>query len=76
LTSESVTSRTAVYGPVREFWYSSKLGFNLVSILDSPRTGKQVTVTEISIIEPDVSFFTIPEGYMIPDIREGSPPQQ
>ena len=33
----------------REFWYSPRLGINLLSTLDSPRTGKQVfTVTEIS----------------------------
>lgn len=61
----------------REFWYSSKLGFNLISILDSPRTGKQVfTVTEISPVEPDPKFFSIPDGYIVPDTREGSSPHQ
>lgn len=61
----------------REFWYSPQLGFNLISILDSPRSGKQVfTVTEISAIEPDPKFFSIPEGYTVPDSQEGFSPQR
>lgn len=50
----------------REFWYSPKLGINLLSTLDDPRTGKQVfTVTEISTDEPDPKFFSIPDGYTV-----------
>jgi hypothetical protein len=61
----------------REFWYSSKLGFNLMSVLDSPRTGKQVfTVTDISTVEPDPKFFSIPDGYVGPDTQDESSPQQ
>jgi hypothetical protein len=52
---------------VREFWYSPELGINLLSIVDSPKTGKEVfTVTEITTSEPDAKFFSIPpEGYTI-----------
>lgn len=50
----------------REFWYSPKLGINLLSTLDSPQAGKQVfTVTEISTDEPDPKFFSIPDGYTV-----------
>ena len=52
----------------REFWYSSQLGFNLESTVDTPQTGKQVfTTKELSISEPDPNFFSIPEEYKIVD---------
>jgi hypothetical protein len=57
----------------REFWYAPKLGINLISILDTPQSGKQVfTVTAISADEPDPRFFSIPDGYTAPDARDGA----
>jgi hypothetical protein len=58
----------------REYWYSARLGFNLISILDAPQVGKQVfTVSEISTIEPEGKFFLVPEGYTVPDEQDDSP---
>jgi hypothetical protein len=61
---------------VREFWYSPQLGINLLSIVDSPQSGKQVfTAKDVSISEPDLSFFAIPAGYKVVDHRnENSTP--
>jgi len=59
----------------RESWYSSHLGINLISKVDTPTTGKQVfTVDRLTTSEPDPKFFEIPEGYKIVDHRrpEGS----
>jgi hypothetical protein len=61
----------------REFWYSSDLGINLLSIVDSAQTGKQVfTVTEINQSEPDPKFFSIPDGYTVVEPRDPGKPQQ
>lgn len=80
---DSVTFNPGVYGndqpmtTTREFWYSAKLGIDLVSILDSPQAGKQVfTVSEISAAEPDPQVFSIPDGYTVVDARESAKPQQ
>ena len=55
---------------MREFWYSTQLGFNLISIVDDPQSGKQVfTVKELSTSEPDLSYFELPEGYKVVDHR-------
>ena len=55
---------------VREFWYSARLGFNLISIVDDPQSGKQVfMVKELSTSEPDLSYFEVPEGYKVVDHR-------
>jgi hypothetical protein len=61
---------------VREFWYSPQLGINLLSTVDSPQSGKQVfTAKDVSISEPDLSFFAIPAGYKVVDHRnENSTP--
>jgi len=54
----------------REFWHSSSLGINLLSILDSWRTGKQTfTLTDVSISEPDFKLFELPEGFEVIDRR-------
>ena len=51
---------------VREFWYSSRLAVNLVSIVDDPQSGKQVfTAKEISTAEPDPSVFQVPPDYKV-----------
>jgi hypothetical protein len=71
---ETTTINTGVMGndqPMvtsREFWYSPRLAVNLVSTVDAPQSGKQVfTAREISIAEPDASFFEIPADYKIVD---------
>jgi len=54
----------------REFWHSSRLGINLLSILDSWRTGKQTfTLTDVSFSEPDIKLFDLPEGFEVVDRR-------
>jgi hypothetical protein len=55
---------------MREFWFSPQLGFNMVSIVDDPQSGKQVfTVKDLSTSEPELSYFEIPEGYKVVDHR-------
>jgi hypothetical protein len=52
----------------REFWYSPRLAVDLISIVDSPLSGKQAfTAKELTTSEPDPSFFEIPAGYKIAD---------
>ena len=56
---------------MREFWYSARLGLNLLSIVDEPQTGRQVfTVKELSTSEPDSSYFLVPAGYTVVDHRQ------
>jgi len=55
----------------REFWFATRLAFNLVSVVDSPISGKQVfTATDLSISEPEPSYFQIPTDYKVVDRRE------
>lgn len=57
----------------REFWYSPQLQFNVMSIVDTPQTGKQVfTVTDLVTSEPDPSLFELPAGFKVADRREGA----
>jgi hypothetical protein len=52
----------------REFWYSAQLGFNLISKVDDPQSGRQIfTVKELITSEPDPKFFDLPEGYKVID---------
>lgn len=52
----------------REFWYSTQLGINLISIVDTPQSGKQVfTAKDLTTSEPDPSLFNLPAGYTIID---------
>jgi hypothetical protein len=47
-----------------EFWYSDDLRMNVVVKHSDPRTGSiSLTVTHIKRVEPDPSFFEIPQGY-------------
>jgi len=69
---ETVTFNPGVMGndkpmsTMREFWFSPKLGLNLISIVDDPQSGKQVfTAKQISTAEPDASFFEPPADYKI-----------
>lgn len=60
----------------REFWYSPKLGFNLLSKRSDPRIGTQTfTATDLILSEPDPKLFDLPEGYKIVDRRRPTPPQ-
>lgn len=76
-TRDTVTLNPGVFGndrplvSTREFWHAAKLGINLRSILDDPRTGKQTfTVTDVSSSEPDIKIYDIPEGFEVVDRRK------
>lgn len=61
---------------VREFWFSPKLGINLVSSLSDGRYGVQrFKVTELSEGEPDATLFELPKGYAMVEQQSvtGSP---
>lgn len=60
----------------REFWFSPKLGFNLLSKRSDPRIGTQTfTVTNLILADPDLKLFEIPEGFTVIDERQTAPPQ-
>lgn len=76
---ETVTVNTGVMGndkpmvTTREFWYSPHLAVNLISVVDTPQSGKQVfTAKEISTAEPDAGFFNVPADYKVVDRRNES----
>ena len=71
---ETTTINTGAMGndqpmvTTREFWYSPQLAINLISVVDAPQTGKQVlTAKDLSVSEPDLSYFAVPEDYKIVD---------
>jgi hypothetical protein len=60
----------------REYWYSPKLGFNLLSKRSDPRIGTQTfTATNLILSEPDPKLFDLPEGFKVVDRRETAQPQ-
>jgi hypothetical protein len=60
----------------REFWYSPKLGFNLLSKRSDPRIGTQTfTATNLILSEPDLKLFDLPEGFKIVDRHLTAPPE-
>ena len=60
----------------QEFWYSSQLGINLLSIRTDPRIGKQTfTVTSLVQSEPDPTLFELPAGFKVVDHRQTAPPE-
>jgi hypothetical protein len=60
----------------REFWFSPKLGFNLLSKRSDPRIGKQsFTVTNLILSDPDPQLFELPDGYSVVDDRKLAPPE-
>lgn len=74
---ETITINEGVLGNdrpmvnVREFWFSPHLGFNLISIVDSPQTGRQIfTAKDLSTSEPELTYFEVPEGYTVVDHRK------
>lgn len=71
---ESVTVNPGVMGndkpmvTTREFWYSQLLAVNLISVVDTPQSGKQIfRAKEISMAEPDSNLFNVPSGYKVVD---------
>jgi hypothetical protein len=76
-TRDTTTLNPGVFGndrplvTTREFWHASKIGINLLSTLDDPRTGHQTfTLTDLSFSEPDVQLFEVPEGFEVIDQRK------
>jgi hypothetical protein len=58
----------------REFWYSEKLGVNLISKRQDPRFGTQnFELTDIILGEPDPKMFELPSGSKVIDLRK--PPE-
>ena len=59
----------------REFWYSPKLGINLITRREDPRfsTQQNFEVTDIALGDPDAKLFAPPDGFKIIDLR--TPPE-
>jgi len=79
-TRESITTNPGVAGNDREvvaskeFWYSAKLGVNLVVKRFDPLQGTQVfTVSNISLAEPDARLFMLPAQFKVTDQRVEAP---
>ncbi len=54
----------------REFWFSPKLGLDLISVRDDPRFGMQrFEVSDLVLGEPDAKLFSPPEASRIIDLR-------
>ena len=54
----------------KEFWYSPKLGVNLLVKRMDPLQGTQVfTVSSISLAEPDARLFVVPAKFRVVDLR-------
>lgn len=57
----------------KEFWYSPKLGVNLVVKRMDPLQGTQVfTVSDIQLAQPDPRLFVLPAGYKVVDQRDAT----
>jgi hypothetical protein len=60
---------------VKEFWYSPRLGINVLTERNDPRSGKEVfTVRDIQLSEPASSMFRLPSSFRIVDLRVAPPP--
>lgn len=80
-TRETTTINAGVAGNdsaisiVKEFWFSSQLGINVVEKRQDPRIGTQTfTVSDISLGEPDARLFDMPSDYRVVDLRKASQP--
>lgn len=78
-TRETITTNPGTAGNDREvaltkeFWYSPKLGVNLVVKRMDPLQGTQVfTVSNISLAEPDARLFVVPAQYKVVDQRSAA----
>ena len=79
-TRETITTNPGTVGNDREvtltkeFWYSPKLGVNVLVKRMDPLQGTQVfTVSNISLAEPDARLFVIPAKYKVTDDRASAP---
>jgi hypothetical protein len=75
-TRETITTNPGVAGNDREvvsskeFWYSPKLGINLIVKRFDPLQGTQVfTVSNVNLAEPDARLFGIPASFKLADQR-------
>ena len=75
-TRETITTNPGDAGndrevvSTKEFWYSPKLGINLVVKRFDPLQGTQVfTVSNIRLAAPDTRLFVIPASYKVADQR-------
>jgi len=51
---------------VKEFWYSPRLGINIITKRFDPRNGTQnFVLSNINMNEPDPKIFEVPEGYRV-----------
>ena len=76
-TRETITTNPGTVGNDREvsltkeFWYSPKLGVNLVVKRMDPLQGTQLfTVSDIQLAEPDPRLFVYPASYKVVDRRD------
>jgi hypothetical protein len=52
-----------------EYWYTEDLRINLVIKHNDPRSGSvAMTVTQVTLSEPDPALFRIPDDYTPPDL--------
>ena len=79
-TRETITTNPGTLGNDREvtltkeFWYSPKLGVNLLVKRMDPLQGTQVfTVSNVGLAEPDARLFVIPAKYKVTDDRASAP---
>jgi hypothetical protein len=80
-TRETETLATTISGTehplvvVKEFWYSSRLGINVLTDRADPRSGKAVfRVNEIQLSEPPANLFALPASFRIVDLRVAPAP--
>jgi hypothetical protein len=80
-TRETQTVAAAVTGAnrplvvVKEFWYSSRLGINVLTDRTDPRSGQAIfTVSDIRLSEPASSLFALPVNFRIVDLRVAPTP--
>ncbi|HWS96525.1 MAG TPA: hypothetical protein VN620_08635 [Candidatus Methylomirabilis sp.] len=75
-TRETISTSPGVVGndrevvSTKEFWYSPRLGVNLVVKRFDPLQGTQVfTVSNINLSEPDARLFAVPAQFKVADQR-------
>jgi hypothetical protein len=69
-TSPGVSGNDREVSLTKEFWYSPKLGVNVVVKRMDPLQGKQVfTMSNISLAEPDARLFVVPAQFKVTDQR-------
>lgn len=80
-TRETITTNPGTAGNDREvtltkeFWYSPKLGINVVVKRMDPLQGTQLfVVSNISLTEPDARLFVVPTEYKVIDQRTAASP--